>query len=89
VEPTSNAAERALRHGVLWRRVSFGTHSAKGSRFVERMLTARATLTLRQQGRKVLRHLITACEAARSGTTSPSLLPEGAARHEAVSDVAA
>jgi len=87
VEPTSNAAERALRHGVLWRRVSFGTHSAKGSRFVERMLTARATL--RQQGRNVLRYLIAACEAARSETTSPSLLPEGAARHEAVSDVAA
>jgi len=51
------------------------------------MLTARATL--RQQGRNVLRYLIRACEAARSGTTSPSLQPEGAARHEAVSDVAA
>ena len=35
VEPTNNEAERALRHGVLWRHTSFGTHSAEGSRFVE------------------------------------------------------
>lgn len=40
VEPTNNAAERALRHGVLWRKSSFGTQSADGSRFVERMMTA-------------------------------------------------
>ena len=26
VEPTNNAAERGLRHGVLWRLTSFGTH---------------------------------------------------------------
>ena len=32
VEPTNNAAERALRHGVLWRKGSFGTHSPAGSR---------------------------------------------------------
>ena len=31
VEPTNNAAERALRHGVLWRHTSFGTHSESGS----------------------------------------------------------
>ena len=44
VEPTNNAAERALRHAVLlWRKGSFGTHSPDGSRFVERMLTVRAT----------------------------------------------
>src|SRR5262249_48495308 len=34
VEPTNNAAERALRHPVLWRAVSHGTRSSKGSRFV-------------------------------------------------------
>ena len=39
VEPTNNAAERALRHAVIWRKLSFGTQSAAGSRFVERMLT--------------------------------------------------
>ncbi|MBA3440468.1 MAG: transposase, partial [Pyrinomonadaceae bacterium] len=39
VEPTNNAAERALRRAVLWRRKSFGTQSETGSRFVERILT--------------------------------------------------
>nr|CRH06497.1 protein of unknown function [Candidatus Magnetococcus massalia] len=33
VEPTNNAAEQALRHGVLWRKGCFGTDSVKGSRF--------------------------------------------------------
>jgi transposase len=37
VEPTNNAAELALRRAVLWRRKSFGTQSAEGSRFVERI----------------------------------------------------
>jgi transposase len=35
VEPTNNAAERAIRPGVLWRKGSFGTYNAQGSRFVE------------------------------------------------------
>ena len=39
VEPANNAAERALRHAVIWRKLSSGTQSAAGSRFVERMLT--------------------------------------------------
>ena len=33
VEPTNNASERALRHAVIWRKLSFGTQSAAGSRF--------------------------------------------------------
>jgi hypothetical protein len=28
VEPTNNASERALRHAVIWRKLSFGTQSA-------------------------------------------------------------
>lgn len=74
IEPTNNAAERALRHAVLWRRCSFGTQSEKGSRFVERILTVEATL--RQQGRDVLDYLTRACEAAIHGTSAPSLLPQ-------------
>jgi transposase len=35
VEPTNNAAERAIRPGVLWRKGSFRTQSEAGSRFVE------------------------------------------------------
>jgi len=74
VEPTNNAAERALRHGVLWRKSSFGTQSAAGSRFVERMMTVVATL--RQQHREVLEYLTQACQAALLGQAAPSLLPE-------------
>lgn len=74
VEPTNNAAERALRHGVIWRKTSFGTQSAQGSLFVERMMTAVATL--RQQKRNVLDYLTAACEAALQGDSPASLLPD-------------
>ena len=73
VEPTNNAAERAVRPGVLWRKGSFGTQSAAGSRFVERLMTVVATL--KQQRRNVLEYLTTACEAALRGEKVPSLLP--------------
>ena len=73
VAPTNNAAERALRHAVIWRRISGGTDSVHGSRFVERMLTVVATC--RQQGRNVLDHLTCCFEAHRCGQTLPSLLP--------------
>src|ERR1700675_2643291 len=51
IEPTNNAAEQALRHAVIWRKLSFGTQSASGSRFVERMLTV--IETCRRQSRNV------------------------------------
>ena len=73
VPPTNNAAERAERHAVIWRRISGGTDSAQGSRFVERMLTVVATC--RQQGRNVLDYLRSCFEAARSDQAIPSLLP--------------
>ncbi len=73
IEPTNNAAERALRPAVIWRRISLGTQSALGSLFVARMLTV--TQTLRAQQRPVLDFLTEACEAARQGTSAPSLLP--------------
>jgi transposase len=74
LEPTNNAAERALRPAVIWRRTSLGTQSALGSQFVARMLTV--TLTLRSQHRPVLEYLTAACEAARQGIPAPSLLPD-------------
>ncbi len=37
LEPTNNAAERAIRLAVLWRRTSFGSQSEAGSVFVARM----------------------------------------------------
>lgn len=71
VEPTNNAAERALRHAVIWRRISGGTDSEGGSRFVERMLSVVATC--RQQKRSVLEYL-TRCHRARlNGMEAPSL----------------
>jgi len=73
VEPTNNAAERAIRPAVLWRRKSFGTQSERGSRFVERMLTVRATL--RQQGRNVVGYIAEVCARALTGQPLPSLLP--------------
>lgn len=73
IEPTNNAAERALRHAVLWRRTSFGAQSAAGSEFVARLLTV--IMTLRAQKRNVLEYLTQACQAARTGQAAPSLLP--------------
>jgi len=73
VEPTNNAAERAIRPGVLWRKGSFGTQSAEGSHFVEAMMTVVATL--KQQHRNVLAYVTAACEAALCGQPAPSLLP--------------
>jgi transposase len=73
VEPTNNAAERAIRPGVLWRKGSFGTQSAQGSRFVEAMMTV--VTTLKQQHRNVLAYMTDACQAAYTGMPAPSLLP--------------
>ena len=47
IEPTNNAAEHRIRHGVMWRKTSFGTDSPTGSRFVERILTVVTTLRCR------------------------------------------
>ncbi len=75
VEPTNNAAERALRHAACWRKTSGGTDGESGSRFVERVLTVVATC--RQQGRDVLAFLTDAVRAARTGAAPPSLVPVG------------
>ncbi len=73
VEPTNNAAERALRPAVLWRKGCYGTDSADGSRFVERILTV--TTTCRQQQRPILPFLADAVRAHWSGLPAPSLMP--------------
>lgn len=73
VEPTNNAAERAIRKPVLWRKGSFGTDSPRGSRFVERILTTVASL--RAQNRNVLDYLVEANRQAITGKPVPSLLP--------------
>lgn len=73
IEPTNNAAERALRHPVLWRKTSYGTASEAGSRFVGNILSVVATC--RQQGRNVLEYLTACCQASSQGTRPDSLVP--------------
>ena len=73
VEPTNNAAERALRPAVIWRKRSFGADSESGSRFVERILTT--VYTLKLQKRDPLEFVANACKAYRIGHKPPSLLP--------------
>jgi transposase len=73
VEPTNNDAERALRHGVIYRKLSGGTESEAGSRFVERMLSVVATC--RQQEVNVLDYLTRCYQARLDGKPAPSLLP--------------
>ena len=73
IEPTNNFGERQIRHAVVWRKGCFGTDSAAGSRFVERMLTTIASL--RQQRRNVLEFIAAACSAELTGAAKPSLIP--------------
>ena len=73
VEPTNNAAERALRPAVLWRKGCYGTDSTDGSRFVERILTV--TTTCRQQKQHVLPFIADAVRAYWAGLPVPTLLP--------------
>jgi transposase len=73
VEPTNNAAERALRHAVCWRKTSGGTDSNSGSRFVERVLTV--VESCRQQQRDVLTFLTDTIQATRGETRPPTLIP--------------
>jgi transposase len=77
IEPTNNAAERAIRPAVLWRRGSFGSQSEAGAEFVARLLSVAATC--RQQDRSLLDYLTAVCTAAQQGHPIPSLLPEPAA----------
>jgi transposase len=72
VEPTNNAAERALRPAVLWRKGCFGAQSEGGNRFVERILTVSATC--RQQNRHLLTFLTEAVSAYWAGQPAPTLL---------------
>ena len=74
VEPTNNAAERALRPAVIWRRTSFGSQSQVGSEFVARMLTV--TTSLNAQGRHLLDFLTQTFLAKRKGQLAPSLIPQ-------------
>lgn len=74
IEPTNNAAERALRQSVIHRKISHGVQSASGAICRSRLLTV--TATLRQQGRDVWSFLELAWVAHRLGGVMPSLVPD-------------
>ena len=69
VTPTNNAAERSLRHGVVWRKLTNGTRSERGDRFVEVLLSV--IETCRQQNQSVLTYVTHALKTK----TPTSLLP--------------
>ena len=73
VEPTNNAAERALRKPVLWRKNCFGNQSESGLRYAERILSVSATC--HQQQIHPLDFVARSIEALRSGMPAPKLLP--------------
>jgi hypothetical protein len=72
VEPTNNASERSLRHAVIWRKLSFGTQSERGSRFVETLLSV--IETCRQQKRNVFAFVTAAVDAHFARRPAPLLL---------------
>ncbi|WP_416223706.1 IS66 family transposase [Synechococcus sp. CBW1107] len=74
MEPTNNAAERALRQSVNQRKNSLDVQSANGAVCRSRLLTA--TTTLRQQGRDIWQVLEQAWIAHHRGGVMPSLLPD-------------
>ena len=74
IEPTNNAAERALRQSVIQRKISHGVQSRQGAICRSRLLTV--TTTLRQQGRDVWQFLEQAWIAHHRGGVMPSLLPD-------------
>jgi transposase len=71
VEPTNNPAERALRAPVIHRKVSLGTQSENGERFVERALSAAATCRL--QSRSLFTYLSELFIAHNRGDPFPAL----------------
>ncbi len=73
VEPTNNDAERALRHGVIWRKLSFGSDSVKGAIFASRILTV--VETARRRGADLLDWMKRAVVAATQKRPPPALQP--------------
>jgi transposase len=61
VEPTNNAAERAIRPAVQWRKICFGNQTCDGERFTERILTVTRTCKVQQRNPfQFLAHLMSA-----------------------------
>jgi transposase len=74
VEPTNNAAERALRPMVIHRKTSLGSQSDRGSRYLERSHTVSAPL--RRAGRSIHDFIHAVAKAVLGGGEVPTLLPK-------------
>jgi len=73
IEPTNNLAERTLRHYVIWRKISFGSQSQRGSLYAQRVMTTVGSCKL--QGRNIFDFLTLAVTAHLGHGPRPSLLP--------------
>ena len=62
---TNNAAERALRGAVLWRKASFGVWSHRGEQFRSRILSVIETCRMRGLSVMTVVHRIVAAVLAR------------------------
>jgi transposase len=71
VDPTNNAAERSLRGPVIHRKLSHGTQSRDGERFIERALSASVTCRLQKQS--LLAYLTQLLTAHARGDPLPTL----------------
>jgi hypothetical protein len=74
IEPTNNTAERALRPAVIYRKLSFGTQSEAGSRFIERMLTI--TENCRLQKRPIYQWLCDTIHASLRNEPAPPIITD-------------
>lgn len=73
VQPTNNDAEQALRGPVIHRKVSGGTQSQRGNRWIERIHSV--TETCRRQHRSAHDYLHDAIDASLHGRPIPTLVP--------------
>lgn len=74
VEPTNNQAERDLRGIVITRRISYGSKSERGDRFIERINSV--VTTLKRQGKKCLDYLAGALGAWKTGSSAPTIFSQ-------------
>ena len=72
VEPTNNHTEQQIRHCVIDRKITQGTRSDAGQRFLERVWTTIATC--QKQGRNVFQFLCESITAKLQQQPAPSLL---------------
>ena len=69
--PTNNDAERALRHAVIARRISYGTRTDEGSRFYAAGLSI--IETCRKRGLDPWAYARDLIDAARTGAATPAI----------------